>query len=180
MGHALRTLAVSLVAAFAVAGCGGGDGGGGDSSSPEEWAGGVCSAITDWGKSITATTNSLRGGNLSKEDLSSAVDDFESATTEFVDDLKALGTPDTDAGDKAKESVDQLADDIDESVSKLKSDVADADGGVAAAGAVTATLSTLGSQLSSAFSELEQLDPAGELEDAFRDADSCDELQNAS
>jgi hypothetical protein len=36
----------------------------------------------------------------------------------------------------------------------------------------------MGTQLSSTFAELEKLDPGGELEQAFRDADSCDELQS--
>jgi hypothetical protein len=173
MSHVCRTLAVSLVAVFSLAGCGGGDGGG---SSTTEWADGVCSAITDWSESITSTAQSLRGGNLSQDELSGAVDDFESATSDFIDDLRGLGKPDTDAGEQAEESLDQLADDVDENVSKLKSDVDDADGVAAAATAVTTALSTMGSQLSSTFSELEQLDAAGELEDAFKEADSCDEL----
>ena len=34
-------------------------------------------------------------------------------------------------------------------------------------------------QISSTFNELEALDPGGELEQAFRDADSCDGLGRA-
>ena len=34
----------------------------------------------------------------------------------------------------------------------------------------------MGEQVSSTFTELEQLDAGGELEDAFNEADSCDEL----
>ena len=37
-----------------------------------------------------------------------------------------------------------------------------------------------GEQLSSTFTELEQLDAGGELEDAFEEADSCDELTSGS
>ncbi len=38
----------------------------------------------------------------------------------------------------------------------------------------------MGSRLSSTFTELEKLDAGGELEDAFREAESCDELTSGS
>jgi hypothetical protein len=38
----------------------------------------------------------------------------------------------------------------------------------------------MGSRLSSTFTELEKLDPGGELEDAFSEADSCKELSSGS
>ncbi len=37
----------------------------------------------------------------------------------------------------------------------------------------------MGDQLSSTFTELKQLDAGGELETAFNEADSCDELQSS-
>jgi hypothetical protein len=41
---------------------------------------------------------------------------------------------------------------------------------------VTSTLSTMGSQVQTAFGELEKLDPGGELDSAFKDASSCKSL----
>ena len=38
----------------------------------------------------------------------------------------------------------------------------------------------MGSRLSTTFTELEKLDSGGELEDAFKEADSCDELTSGS
>jgi uncharacterized protein YoxC len=134
-----------------------------------------------WKDSITSTADSLRGGNLSEDALRSAADDVESATSDFVDDVRGLGKPDTDAGEKAKESLDQLADDADENLSAIQSavdDVSDVSGAVAAVTAISATLSTMGNQLSSTLTELEQLDAGGELEAAFKDADSCKELRS--
>ena len=89
----------------------------------------------------------------------------------------------TDAGEQAKESLDQLADDVDENVSKIEDALDDASGGngvLEAMSVVTGTLSTMGAQLSSTFATLGQLDPGGELEEAFRDADSCDELESGA
>ncbi len=172
----LASLVVALVAAFLASGCGGGD-----DNSATAWADDVCSAITTWSDSITSTADSLRGGNLSEGAVKSAVDDLQSATSDFVDDVRGLGAPDTDSGEQAKESLDQLADDADESLSTIQSAVDDASGVSGVVQAVTAigtALSTLGTQISSTFSELEQLDAGGELESAFKDADSCQDLQS--
>jgi gas vesicle protein len=178
MGHSFRTLAVAMVAAFSVAGCGGDDSGG---SSTTDWANGVCDAISTWGDSVTKTGESLRSGVTKADDLRDALDDLEQATQTFVDDLRSLGKPDTEAGQNAQDALDKLADDVDENVSKMQDAAKDASGvqgTVAAATAVSATLAAMGQQLSSTFAELEQADVQGELDQAFRDADSCDELRS--
>jgi ABC-type transporter Mla subunit MlaD len=174
-----RWLVIGLLAVSLAVGCGGDDGGGG--SSTTEWADGVCSAITTWSESITSTADSLRGGNPTEGELRNAVDDFESATSNFVDDLRGLGAPDTESGEQAKESLDELSGNVEENVSRMKSAVDDASGAsevLEAISTVSATLSTMGQQLSATFTELEQLDAGGELERAFSDADSCDELES--
>ena len=179
MFRGLTWVVFGVLAASLAAGCGGDDGGG--DSSATAWADDVCSAITTWTDSITSTTDSLKGGNLNEDALSNAADDVSSATSDFVDDVRGLGKPDTDAGEQAKESLDQLADEADQNLSAIKSAVDDASGvsgAVAAVTAISAALSTMGSQLSSTFNELEQLDAGGELETAFKEADSCNELQS--
>lgn len=167
-----------LVLALLAAGCGGGDDDGGGGPSATDWANDLCSAITQWTESVQATSNSLRDGNLSEDSLEEAANDFKSATQEFVDEVRGLGVPDTEAGDQAKEEIDELADSVDENVKKIE-DAVEGDSGLAATvSAVTGALSAMGQQLAAAFSSLEQLDAGGELEDAFRDAESCDELSN--
>ena len=123
---------------------------------------------------------SLRGGNLGEDALTSAVDDLADATSDFVDDVRGLGAPDTEEGEQAKESLDQLADDADENLSTVQDavdDVSGPSGIVAAVTAISGAIATMGQQFSSTFSELQQLDPGGELETAFNEADSCDELR---
>ncbi len=120
----LGWVVVALLAAFLASGCGGDD----DENSATAWADDVCSAITTWKDSITSTADSLKGGNLSEDSLRSAADDVESATSDFVDDVRGLGKPDTDAGEQAKESLDQLADEADQNLSAIKSAVDDASG----------------------------------------------------
>jgi uncharacterized protein YoxC len=157
-------------------GCGGDDDG---DSSATDWADGVCSAITTWSDSLESTIESVRAGGRSEDELRSAVDDLESATNDFVDDLRGLGAPETESGQEAKESVDQLANDVEEGVSTIEGAVEDVSSGGGVGEAITVigtSLSTMGQQLSATVTRLEQLDPGGELEEAFRDADSCDEL----
>jgi hypothetical protein len=174
----LALVALGVAAASLAAGCGG-DGGG--DSSATEWADDVCSAITTWTDSITSTTGSLRGGNLNEDALRDAVDDLADATDDFVDDVRGLGAPDTEAGEEAKDSLDELADDAEENLSTVQDavdDVSGPSGLVAAVTAISGAVSTMGQQFSSTFTELQQLDPGGELETAFDEADSCDELRS--
>ena len=174
----LAWVVVALLAASFAGGCGGDDGG---ESSATEWADDVCSAITSWRDSVTSTTDSLRSGNLGEDALTSAVDDLASATSDFVDDVRGLGPPDTEGGQEAKESLDQLADDADENLSTVQNaidDVSSPSEIVEAITVISAAVSTMGQQLSSTFAELEQLDPGGDLETAFNEADSCNELQS--
>jgi len=175
----LTWVVFGVLAASLAAGCGGDDGGG--DSSATAWADDVCSAITTWTDSITSATDSLKGGNLNEDALSSAADDVSSATSDFVDDVRGLGPPDTEGGEQAKKSLDQLADDADENLSTVQNavdDVSGASGIVAAITTISTAISTMSQQFSSTFPELEQLDPGGELETAFNEADSCDQLRS--
>ena len=172
-----RWLVVALLSASLAAGCGG-DGGG---ATATEWADDVCSAVTTWRDSVASTADSLRMADPGEEGLRDAFDDFESSTSDFVDDLRRLGVPETEAGEQAKESLDQLASDVEENVSQLKSAVDGVSGVgeiVEAVTVVGSVLSRLGAQVSETFATLQGLDPGGELERAFREASSCDELMS--
>ncbi len=167
---------VPLICAALAGGCGG-DGGGGDSAT--DWADDVCSAISDWTGSINEATDSLKGGNLSESSLKNAGNEITDATSTFVDDLKGLGKPDTEAGDKAKESVDKLADTVDENVNKIKDAAGDVNSVSSAATAfstVQTSLTAMSQAISSTFQELQQADGGDELRNAFEDADSCKEF----
>jgi hypothetical protein len=176
----VSTAAVVLLALLA-AGCGGSDDDSSASgtSSTEEWADSLCSAVRTWTSAITSSVNSIQGGSISKDALESSANDVKSATETFVDDIKGLGKPDTDAGDQAKSSVDQLADQLTSETNKIEDAVQDASGvqGIlSAVSVVTGTLATMGSQLTSTVQELRGLDAQGELESAFNDAESCQNL----
>ena len=174
-------LGISSLAVLAVlaAGCGGGGGGSSDTESAQDWADGLCSALNTWTDSLKSAGQSLSGGNLSKSSLESAGNDVKDATAQLKDDLNGLGKPELSSGDKAKQSVDDLSNKIQQDVDKVDGAVTDAQSGGGIANAlttVTSTISTMGSQVQSTFSELEKLDPKGELESAFNNASSCKSL----
>ena len=176
-----RTLITATVAAAAVlaAGCGSSSDSSSDSTPTATWADGLCSAITTWTSSISAIGDTVKGGDLSKNTLTSAIDDAKTATQTFTDDLDGLGKPDTDAGKQAKASVDQLSTDLKAGVTKIE-DALDGASGVAgiiaAAPVIVSTLTTMGTQVSSTIAGFESLDAKGELESAFKQSSSCSKL----
>jgi len=169
----------SLVVLGVLAGCGGSGGGSTGTQSATDWADGVCSAISTWTDSLKSAGQSLTGGNLSKNSLESAATDVKDATSQLEDDLKGLGKPDTESGDKAKQSIDELTSNVQQDVDTMDGAIKDAQNGgsvMTAITTVTSTLSTMSTQVQKAFSDLENLDPKGELESAFKNASSCKSL----
>jgi hypothetical protein len=179
MSSSSRVGVLALVAGLLLAaGCGGSDD---ETSGADEWANSVCSAVTSWTTSVTAAAQSLQGGNLSENSLESAVDDVTEATKTLADDVEDAGKPDTANGQQAKDLVEQLANDLDEGVQTIGDaldDVSGSSGILTAISQISGTLATMSSQVGDIVDELEQLDPAGELEDAINDSDECTSLRS--
>ena len=176
--RALFAISSLAVLAFLAAGCGGGGGGSSNTESAQDWADGVCSAINTWTDSLRSASASVSGGNLSENSLTQSATDLKDATAQLKDDLSGLGKPDISSGDQAKESIDTLSGNIQDGVDKIDGAIKDAQSGglVNALTTVTSTISTMGTQVQSTFSELGKLDPKGELESAFKNASSCKSL----
>ena len=190
----LKLLAVPILAlAIIAAGCGGGgsssstgasgDTGGSNEATPaEEWANDVCQAFVDWNNSISAAGQGI-SQNPSEEGIRTAGEDIQSATDTLVDDLRGLGRPDTESGQQAKDDIDQLATNLDTSLQKINEAMDNASGtsgAVNAASTIANTLVEMGQEVSTAFTQLEDIDAQGELEDAFTSADSCAGLTTTS
>ena len=171
-----RAVALSLLAAALLAGCGGDDG----PPSATEWADDLCSALGDWTSSLTTAAESVTA-EPSRESLESAVDDVEGATQQLVDDVEGLETPELEAGQEAEQSVDELSDSLSAEVEKVKETAESATlGNISqSVSAISESFATMRQQISAAFTELEGLDPGGELRTAFQEADSCNELQTS-
>ena len=168
-------LAVVLVVAALAAGCGGSD----DTPSAESWADDVCSAISTWRSSITDAAQSVTDGNVTKESVDDAIGEMKDATDKLTNDLQDLGAPDTEAGEQAKDQADKLSNQLQDGAQKIEDatqGVSGASEALAAVSTITGTLSTMTSQVTAAFNSLRNIDAAAELEDAFKNADSCQDL----
>jgi methyl-accepting chemotaxis protein len=178
-------LAVLVSAAALAGGCGGSDSSsssGSGTTSAEEWADDLCGAISTWTTSIQSAVEPLKSGDVSKDSLQSATSDMKDATNTFVDDVKSLGKPDTDAGGKAKESLDTLADQLSQGVDDIKEtadNVSGAAGAMAAIGSISTTVQQMGTDAQTALGDVEKADVKGELQDALKNAPACKGLQSA-
>lgn len=184
-GMRKRALAATLVAAVALlaAGCGSSESESSDATATTEWAEGLCSSITTWKSSLTSIVDGLKGGDLSKDSLSGAVDEAKISTNEFTSSLDALGTPDTDAGQEAKDAVDALSSEIKADIQTIQDAVENASGVagfLSAVQVVQETISKAVTQVSDTLASFQDIDAKGELEQAFKDAPSCQKLTGGS
>lgn len=172
----MRRIPLLLSVVLVLAACGGDDGGG----ASEEYANDVCSSLSTWVTDVQATTKSLTDAGLAtdREDIETAVKDVGDTTDTLVADLKALGPPETEDGQAAKEELDTLGTELQTQVEAVQQAV-DSGGGVAAIAATVLTaVSNASHAVQSTFTKLRELDPAGELQDAFDNADECKSLRD--
>jgi hypothetical protein len=170
-------LAILMVAALGAAGCGGG----GETSSQAQWASDVCSPVADWRSSITTIATDFSGG-MSKDVITQKIDDAQQATTEMVDALNSVDPPQTEGGQQATDEISAFVDTVSSTVDSIKAEVASLPGSNRAA--FTEALSTIASQVGTivqegktTLSDIEQLDPQGELKTAIEDDPACQSLK---
>jgi hypothetical protein len=162
-----------------------------DSSNPSAtaWADSVCSDLTTWSSSIQALAD-VSSGSLNAETLNAKIADAEQATSTLVASLKDLGPPDLESGDALEEELSSAVDEIQSQVEALKQGAEEA----AQAGSprdflsALATLApqfqTLLGSVQTTIDDLKSSDAAGaardELQQAFDDAESCQQLTSDS
>jgi hypothetical protein len=177
-----------LAAAIVAAGCGGGSsssGGTGTESSAtaaDDWANSVCEAFVAWNNSITDAGQGIRD-NPSEEGIRTAGEQIQSATQTLADDLRGLGKPDTESGQQAKDTIDQLATNLDTSLQKINEamdNVSGTTGAVTAASTIGTSLVEMADHVSTSFQQLQEIDAQGELQSAFEQGDSCAGLTTTS
>jgi membrane protein implicated in regulation of membrane protease activity len=171
----LGALAAILVMVLALAGCGGGD----DEDSAESWANDVCSSLSTWITDIDEAVEPLRDAGLSldEDDVQTAVDRLADATSTLADDLEELEPPETEDSEQARTQLEGLAATLRSEVDTVRQTVESDSGAVTVSSTVSTSLSTAAGEVQSTFNDLQGLDPGGELEDGFENADECDSLR---
>jgi chromosome segregation ATPase len=165
----LGLLVVILALVLALGGCGGDDDGSG--ASAESWANSVCGDLSEWITDIDAAVKSVtdEGLGINQDTLRDAVDQAKDATDKVADDL--------DAGEQAKEELDTLRSELREQADAVERALDENGAPLEVATTVAAALSAAANQLKESFQMLQDVDPSGELRDAFANSDDCDTLR---
>ena len=167
--------AVATVAlAVAAAGCGSSS----SASETEQWADGMCSALTDWQNSVTAAGENVSKGDLSKSSLEGAADGVADANKQLRDDLDSLGKPPTETVEKAKSALNQLGDDLNKNLAAIRDALANASGNDVslAITAVGSAVQAMSQDLQNTSTQLKALQSDDTWKKAFNSSDSCQKL----
>ena len=169
---------VLVVASLALVstGCGGDDSS--ETASTTEWADALCAAITTWTNELQQIGTDITSSPTA-ETLEQGAEDLDTATTAFVDEVEGLGGPETEGGDDIEEAVQQFADTAEEEKAEVQEAVDDAEGATGIAGALGVaggSIQAMGGALQTMLQALEDADGGGELETAFEQAASCQQL----
>jgi len=161
----------------------------GGNPSAAAWADVVCSDFATWKTSITSLAD-VGSGELTAEVLQGKIDDAEGATSTLVSSLKELRPPDLESGDALQQELSSSADEIHSGIDALKEGAQQASEADSPA-AFLQELAKLGPQfqalldsISATIDGLQNADVASdakaELQQAFADAESCQQLQGKS
>jgi hypothetical protein len=180
---------VIVISSIGAAGCGGGGGSEGSSTTTGsettpvvEWAGNFCTAVKSW-KDQLGTIGSDLASSPSKDGLQQAADGVKAADQTLSDDLHSLGTPDTESGQKVKQSVDDLSTTVNTELTTIEDAAKNASGitGVVSAGAtISASLAAMSTALSNTFQTIDAADVKGDMKTAFDQASSCSGVVGSS
>jgi hypothetical protein len=154
----------------------------------EEWAGEVCTSLSDWRDSITSLAD-VTGEPLTADTLRDKLGDAEDATADLVTQLRELGPPDLEAGDELQQQLDESADELESSFDALR-DSADAAAEAPPSeflqqlAGLASDFAALQTAISSTVTSLQNAnvgeESKAELEQAFADAPSCQSLRAES
>jgi hypothetical protein len=156
--------------------------------SAEDWAGSVCTSLSDWRGSITSLAD-VSGEPLTADSLREKLDDADAATSDLVTELRDLGPPDLEAGDQLEEQLDESTAQLQSSFDTLKEsaeEAADAPPSefLQELAGLASDFAALQTQISTTVSTLQDADVAeeskAELQQAFADAPSCQSLEAES
>ncbi len=171
-----------VVAAFALvaAGCGGSDDE--ETSSAATWAQDFCGAVTTWTDDLQQIQDDVTA-SPSVDALEDAAQEASDATDAFLDEIRGLGSPETESGDEIETSVEALTEAVDNEKAEIELAIDDADGIAGAAGAISAigsSVAAMAAALQSTVQTIEDADAGGELRTAFEETPACDDLTSES
>jgi hypothetical protein len=181
-------LVLTLVAgvatlALVAAGCGGDDSssdGSTTTAAPDEWADGFCTAVSTWTDELQQIGDSIKNpSSLDADTLKQAAEDVNTATDDFVDDVRGLGAPDTESGQAVQDSLDSLADTLESEKNDIEQavdDISSISGLASALTAIGTSLTAMGTAFQQSLDAIDSADVGDELQTALEDSSACDEI----
>jgi hypothetical protein len=152
----------------------------------EEWAGEVCTSLSDWRDSITSLAD-VGGETLTADTLRDKLGEGEDATTELVTQLRDLGPPDLEEGEELQRQLGESAEELESSFDDLKESAqvaADAPPSefLQQLAGLASDFAALQTAISTTVTSLQNAnvaeDSKAELQQAFADAPSCQSLSD--
>jgi ABC-type transporter Mla subunit MlaD len=160
--------------------------GGKSESAQETWANDVCSPLVTWKNEITKVTDQVTSALKAPSadtgsTLKASVTEAQQATTTLVSDLKAVGPPPGDNGQKAQDVINGLTKSLQSTLTSVQNAVQGLQG--ANLSQAITTLGTISTQVSGAVAQAQSAadsigTAASDLKDGFENADSCKELRS--
>lgn len=178
----LVAIGVALLA-IAAAGCGGGDDAAEtttEATPASEWADGFCTAVSTWQSSLEDISGRFTSlSSLSSENLQAAADDAKTATDELIEDIRALGTPDTQSGEEIEASIDDLGSTLETELDSIQATLDETSGITELPGAlkdVSSSIAAMTTAFSDTYSTIRDAGAEDELRDALESSSACDDV----
>jgi hypothetical protein len=168
-----RTLALAALALLP-ASCGGGDGGG-----TQDWANGVCRELDTWASRLQDAVSGVvaQGLNATPQQLRLAVEEAVSATDDLVSSLDGLERPDSESVTTASQQLDALGTRLERRVGDVREALGQGGGAIALVTTVGSKISEAARDVRATLQRIEQIEPEGELADAFSTSEECEALR---
>jgi hypothetical protein len=150
--------------------------------STTDWASSVCSDLATWKSSVSSLADVQ---TLNAATLNQKIEDAQTATSTLVDQLEALGPPDLQSGDQLRQDLTTSTDQLRSTFDSMKETAQQATQGGSLSIPALAPLAPQFQQLlqeaSTIVKTLENAnvvsDAKSELQSAFSDAESCQQLR---
>lgn len=153
------------------------------------WADSVCASLSGWRSSITSLAD-VSGATLTPASLREKLDEAQGATSKLVVQLRELGPLGVANGDEVEQALDDAAAGLEGSYESLQAAASD---GAAAENEddFFRALALLGDDFQALLTQVQDMvatlqsaslfgEASAELEQAFAEADSCQQLRAAS
>lgn len=154
------------------------------SSSTQQWANGVCSALSDFGSSVRSTLDGLKSASSLDEAAQDAVQGVQQATDDLQKSLDDLGKPPTTGAKQAQNAIKNLGDELSADVDDVKAALQPPPSSpqeIASAFAQIGTIVQTGvNQTRSTLTSLQDTKSSKSLRAAFKNAPACTQVRKSS